>query len=301
MWFKNVTVYDIKELGAGLSQSNDDLKKHEFTPLTGQEFSRSGLVPPADGGFTYTLGNFTQMAVRTDRKLLPGSVVAEAVRIKAAEIEEREGYRPGRKQMREIKEEVTDTLLVKAFSVSTVTRVLIDSRRGLMMIDTASATRADAVVAILMRCFDELKVVGRPKFSQSPASAITGWLAENEAPEGFTVDQEAELVGRGESGSKVKYSKHSLEGVEIQDHIRAGKTCTQLAMTWRDRVSFVLTDSMTIKRIKPLDVIMEQSAAAGSDAEDRFKSDMTLMTGELGHMLDDLTDAFGGRIPHSDE
>lgn len=297
MWFKNATIYEIKASGAGLSQSNDQLKKYEFTPLTGLEAWRSGLAEPADGGLVYTQGTFILMAVRTDKKLLPGSVVADAVRQRAAEIEEREGYRPGRKQLREIKDEVTDTLLAKAFAVTTVTRALFDTRRGLLIIDTASQSRADTVVGVLMRALDGLSLRCL-KTVRSPAATITGWLAAGEAPEGFTVDQEAELVGRGSDGSKIKYCRHSLEGVEIQNHIAGGKTCTQLAMTWRDRVSFVLADNMVVKRVKPLDVIAEQAAEA---SDDQFASDFALMTGELGTMFDDLIQAFGGIRPSEEE
>ncbi len=37
----------------------------------------------------------------------------------------------------------------------------------------------------------------------------------------------------------------------VRRHIQSGKQCTRLAMTWADRVSFVLTESLDVKRIAP--------------------------------------------------
>jgi recombination associated protein RdgC len=67
-----------------------------------------------------------------------------------------------------------------------------------------------------------------------------------------------------------------------------------LALTWADRVSFVLTEGLDIKRVTPLDVIREgQNSAAHHDAE-QFASDFYLMTGELSRMLTNITNGLGG-------
>ena len=65
-------------------------------------------------------------------------------------------------------------------------------------------------------------------------------------------------------------------------------------MTCNDRVSFVLTESLTIKGVAPLDVIKEQAGASASDEDERFDGDFTMMAGELANMLSDLTEALGG-------
>ena len=70
-----------------------------------------------------------------------------------------------------------------------------------------------------------------------------------------------------------------------------------LALTWADRISFVLTESLTIKRVAPLDVIKEGEDGLGRDADERFDGDMMLMTGELGRMMAALVEALGGEVP----
>jgi recombination associated protein RdgC len=123
---------------------------------------------------------------------------------------------------------------------------------------------------------------------------MTSWLADDAAPAGFTVDQEIELQASAESKATVRYVRHPLDAEELRRHIAAGKRCTRLAMTWNDRVSFVLTDALAIKRVAPLDVVKEQIDGTMSDEDERFDADFALMAGELSAMLGDLTEALGG-------
>jgi recombination associated protein RdgC len=87
---------------------------------------------------------------------------------------------------------------------------------------------------------------------------------------------------------------HALEADDMRRHIEAGKQCMRLAMTWADRVSFVLTPSLTLKRVTALDVLKEASDPTAANDEERFEADFTLMTGEFARMLADLTGALGG-------
>lgn len=96
--------------------------------------------------------------------------------------------------------------------------------------------------------------------------------------------------------SVVKYSKHNLDTDEVREHIKAGKVPTKLALTWRDRVSFVLDDCMHLKKLAFLDVGFESKLAnAGHiDKGEAFDADVAIMTGELQRMLPDLFEALGG-------
>jgi recombination associated protein RdgC len=91
----------------------------------------------------------------------------------------------------------------------------------------------------------------------------------------------------------VRYVKHTLDADDTRRHIAAGKQCTRLAMTWDDKVSFVLTETLAIKGVKPLDVITEKDTSTRNEDE-RFDNDMMLMTGELARMLGDIVAALGG-------
>ncbi|MGE8590170.1 MAG: recombination-associated protein RdgC, partial [Alcaligenes sp.] len=130
--------------------------------------------------------------------------------------------------------------------------------------------------------------------AQSPASAMTGWLAEDEAPSNFTIDQDTELRSTGDSGAAVRYVKQSVDIEEVRKHVQAGKQCTRLALTWAERISFVLTDALDIKRVSPLDILTEKQDVTAVNDDEIFDADMTLMTAELANLIADLVGVLGG-------
>lgn len=300
MWFRNLIVLRVPA-GSPLDADTlaDALLPFAFTEPTSVEALRTGFVPPRDGdaSLVASVGRQLLFALRQEKKLLPAKVVAQFVRQRAERIEAEEGFRPGRKRMKEIKEQVVDELLPRAFSLATDTRAWIDPVNGWLVVDAASTSRADEVVGLLAKAFDGFP--GRPlKTAQSPAGAMTAWLSDGEAPAGFSIDQDVVLKAR-DGKATVRYANQSLEADDVGRHVKAGKQCTRLALTWRDRVSIVLTDTLAIKRVRPLDVLTESEAgsAAATDADERFASDFALMTGELAALLDDVVDALGGPLP----
>lgn len=294
MWFKNLKIF---RLAPNWSCSADELEtaleKHAFHPGSSQDMQTLGWVPPHESaGLVYALNGQFLLSLRADKKLLPSSVVNQVTRAKAIEIEEQQGYKPGRKQMKEIKEQVTDELLPKAFSLYRDTRVWIDTKNHWLVIDAAASAKSDEVLGMLAKAIDPFPVL-QLYVEQSPASAMTNWLVEDEAPSGFSIDQDTELRSTGESRAAVRYVRQSVEIDDVRKHVQAGKQCTRLALTWADRVSFVLTEGLDVKRVTPLDVLKEGQDSSHNEAE-QFDSDMTLMTGELSRLIEALADALGG-------
>ncbi|MDX3877063.1 MAG: recombination-associated protein RdgC [Achromobacter sp.] len=294
MWFKNLKIY---RLSAAWPLFGDDLEaalaRQAYQPGNNLEMQCIGWVPPREGGgLAYAVGGQILLTLRAGKKLLPATVINQVAKVRAQEIEEQQGYKPGRKQMKEIKERVTDELLPRAFSVYRDTRVWIDTQNHWLVVDAAASAKADEVIGLLAKCIDPFPLENL-YVMQSPASAMTTWLAEDEAPANFSIDQDTELRSSGQSGAAIRYVKHSIDADDARRHIQSGKQCTRLALTWADRVSFVLTDGLDIKRVAPLDVLKEGSDAMQTD-DAKFDSDMALMTGELAKMMAEMVDALGG-------
>lgn len=270
----------------------EQLARLQFNPGTSVQSQSIGWVPALEeGALAHVVGGQILLTLRVEKKLLPASVVNQVAKARAQEAEERQGYKPGRKQMREIKEAVTDELIPKAFSIFRDTRVWIDPVNHWLLIDTTSTAKAEEVIGVLSKSIDPfpLQVLQVP---QSPAAAMTAWLAADEAPAGFSIDQDTELRATGDSRAAIRYVRQSIEAAEVRKHIEDGKQCTRLAMTWADRISFVLTETLALKRLTPLDVLKEGEGDAG-DAAERFDSDFTMMAGELARLLADLVGALG--------
>lgn len=293
MWFKNLILYRIKSWDITPSALEDKLARLSLQPCSGLDMQTRGWLPPKAEGepLVYQQQGQLLISLGMEKKLLPTTVINQFAKARAAEIEEQQGYKPGRKQMKEIKEAVTDELLPRAFALRRRTYAWIDPQGGWLVVDAANVGKADEVLEMLHKSVDGIAFMPL-KTAVSPVAAMTGWLAGTALDANFTVDLDCELRSRGESGATVRYVRHSLDEGEIRHHIQGGKEVTRLGLTWADRISFVLNENLQLKRITPLDLIKD--LAAEQDQEDSFDTDFAIMSGELAKMLPAVVDLLGG-------
>ena len=293
MWFKNLYLYRLPgNWAVDAGQLEEQLARLTLQACSATDPRSIGWVAPRDAGaLIHSVNQQWLLALGVEEKLLPASIVKRFASDKAKDIEEAEGRRIGRKEMREIQEEMTLELLPRAFIRSRRTHAWIDRGNGWLVIDSSSPAKAEEFLEQLHKSVDDVPTKAL-KVAQSPSAAMTAWVAAGEPPAGFTLDQDLEL--RSAEKATVRYVKHTLEGEEIRQHIAAGKVVTRLAMTWNDRISFVLDDQLQVKRLAFLDILKEQADGQGENEDERFDSDFTLMSGELARLLDDLVAALGG-------
>jgi len=296
MWFKNLQVFRLTTPWKITAEElHTQLSRIAFSQCASNEMQSQGWASPRNNDqLVHSVNQQFLISLATEKKLLPSSVINQVTKARALEIEEEQGFAPGRKAMKDLKERITEELLPRAFGVKRNTNVWIDPVNRWLVIDASSPSKADEVIKLLLKCCDKLPLEGL-RTKTSPQAAMTGWLAGNEAPKGFTIDQDTELKSSTEDKATVRYVRYTLEPDDIQKHITAGKQCTKLALTWDDKVSFVLTDTLTIKRIKPLDVL-DESKDKGSNEEERFDADFVLMTAELASLLSDVVFALDGEM-----
>jgi recombination associated protein RdgC len=296
MWFKNLQVFRLPApWKVDIEKLNIQLASQAFSQCGSSDMQSEGWDSPRGSEkLVHSVNQQLLLLLTTEKKLLPSTVVNQVTKAKAAELEEQQGFAPGRKALKDLKERVTDELLPRAFAIKRQTWVWIDPVNGWLVIDSSSPTKADEVIKLLLKC-DKIPMESL-RVKVSPQTAMTDWLAGNEAPKGFTIDQDTELRAHTEDKATVRYVRHSIDPDDVQRHIAAGKQCTKLAMTWDDKVSFVLTENLAIKRIKPLDILDEDKDTRTADEDERFDADFVLMTSELAKMIDDIVYSLGGEL-----
>jgi len=303
--FKNLIAYRINpgwkkttaQIEAGLSLAR-------FMKCGATQEQSVGWSEPRDiahAVLAEAIGNHLILRLTTESKVLPANVVRRAADERIEKLEDQAGRKLGRAEKRDIREEMRLDLLPRAFTRIGHTTVWIDRDSALLLIDTGSPTRADEVVAMLLRCLDDLELTP-VQTNQSPAVQMSAWLLAHEAPGRLDIEEECELKATDDSQAVVRYSKHSLNNAEVRKHIQnGGKLPTRLALTWNGRVNFVLNDKWQVKRIKFLDGVFPGSDPADGgesdeDAADTFETDWTIATGQLGQMVPELIEAMGGEL-----
>jgi len=292
--FKNVMVYRIGEgWRPSLEQIEQALDAERFVPCGASQEKATGWIEPrgeAHGPLVEAVNGQRILKLKMETRGVPGSVVTRKAKERRAQIEITEGRKPGKKEMKEIKEDVKLSLMPMAFSKESSVWVWIDPDAELLVIDAGSQGKADEVITMLVKSFASLSLT-LINTQMSPQSAMASWLITQESPAGFSVDRECELKAADESKSVVRYVRHALDTEEVKQHVEGGKLPTRLALTWEGRVSFSLTEALQLKKITFLDVVFEATSA---EKDEGFDADVAIVAGELTKLLPDLFVALGG-------
>jgi recombination associated protein RdgC len=270
-----------------------------FTPCTATQDKSVGWVPPRGenhGALVESINGHSIMKLMIETKSVPSATVKKKAQEAADHIEATTGRKPGKKEMKELREDALTALLPQAFPKQTAVLVWFDFAAGLLMTDASSQGKSDEVITALVRTFDGL-ALAYVQTKTAPQAAMTEWLVatdtEYEWPEGFAIERACELRSADEEKSVVKFNRHNLQNDVVRRHISEGKLPKWAAMSWEGRIGFVLTDTMQLKKIEYLEGVFEDRA---DDEESGFDADVALATGELRKLIPALVDALGGEV-----
>lgn len=300
MWFKQVRLFQLNPESLPENEVLEDkLAQMTFVPVSGLDWFSEGFAPPYpfSAQLTFAAEQSLLVSVKKADKVLPAAVIRDLLDEKMAEIEENEHRQVGKKEKQELKEQITDTLLPRAFVRSSRTFALLDRKNALLMVNSANANKAENLLAKLREALGGLEAY-LPQTHTSPAVLMTQWL-ENGVCENahFELDDEVELKGLGDVVPVVKMSKQDLTAEEVTQHLQSGKRVTQMGLVWCDRISFVLTEDFALKRIRFLDVLQDELAQSGEDAESLAIASQLLLCENLSLLIAELVHCLGGWLP----
>ena len=304
MWFKNLLTYRLtQEVPFEPEALEAALASKPARPCASQELTTYGFVAPfgkgEDAPLVHVSGEYLLIAARKEERILPSSVVNDAVKEKVEEIETEQMRKVYKKERDQIKDEIIQAFLPRAFIRRSMIFAAIAPRLGVILVNSASAKRAEDLLSTLREVMGSLPV--RPATVKiAPVATMTEWVKSQEAAEGFYVLDECELRDTAEDGGIVRCKRQDLTGEEIQLHLSTGKVVTQLALAWQDKLSFILDDKMVIKRLKFEELLQEQAEQDGGDeAAQQFDASFQLMMMTFAEFLPVLFEALGGEeIPH---
>lgn len=298
LWFKNLIVYRLsREVALNADEMEKQLGAFSFTPCGSQDMAKTGWVSPMGShsdALTHAINGQIVICARKEEKILPSPVIKQELQAKIDKLEGEQHRKLKKTEKDALKDEVLHSLLPRAFSRFNQTYMWIDTVNGLIMVDAASAKRAEDTLALLRKSLGSLPVV--PLTMESPIElTLTEWVRSGELPAGFIIQDEAELKAILEDGGVIRCKKQNLISDEIAVHIEAGKLVTKLAVDWQERIQLVIADDGSLKRLKFADALREQNDDIDrDDFAQRFDADFILMTSELAALIQNTIEALGG-------
>jgi len=298
MWFKNLCLYRLtKPFDLTAEELDEKLSERIFRPIGKLEIAFTGWAEPlGDAGsqLVHSSGGCMMLCTRKEEKILPAAAVRELLDARAQEIEDKEGRKVRGKEKQRLKDEVLMDMMPRAFSKNNRNYAYIDTRQGWMIIDSGNFNRAEEFISLLRETLGSFPVVPITVAS-APSAIMTDWLTKDTSPTDISIDDEVELRDPEQDGGIVKIRRQSLSSDEISVHLEAGKLVTQLALTFDDRMSFVLNEQLQVKRIRFTDTVLEEAEDTTADtAAERFDADFALMNLEFSRFIPRLLEIFGG-------
>lgn len=278
--FKNAIAYLVTP---GFRLDPEMLARHPARHCAANEGHTAGFAAPcahSTDNLAHHVAGHTLICLETEDRLLPGSVVAEEVESRATELKYRQGYKPGRKQMRELKERVTEDLLSRAFTQKRRTLGVFAGQY--FIVDTSSPARAELMIGALRHALDTA-----PLSLIQTRKPITGemiqWLL-GETPLGLTVDDFVELEKAEPGKPAISYKRTTLDESDMSRLIAGGYVPRKVGVSLADRLSFKVDDSLHLKQMVALELMQRDKRhqdATANDMAESFDADITLMVGEL--------------------
>ncbi|MGB5833303.1 MAG: recombination-associated protein RdgC [Thiohalocapsa sp.] len=271
--------------------------------LMAQRFRPCGPLEVATMGWASPLGPNAELlahaangclliAARRQERLLPASVVAEAVAERVAEIEQAEIREVPRRERTQLREQLMAQMLPQAFTRSRLVRAYVDPEGGWAVVDASSDKVAEDVLSLLRKSLDSFPA--KPLTAGVPVSELlSAWVASGRAGDGFELQDQCELRDPGDSRSVVRCRGMDLTIPEIKAHLDSGKRVVALGLTWGEHLSLLLDEALGLKRLRFADELIDAAADdVGEDEMLRMEAEMIIMTEQLRSLLKGLTAEF---------
>ena len=294
MWFKNLVLFRVPAPVALTPEAlGEALVSEAFKPCGGLEPFSQGFEPPLGrlgSELVHAANGCTLVCVRREERLLPPAVVREEVEERIARIEDREAREVRSRERRRMRDEVTFELMPRAFTRSTRTFAYLSHRDGWLVVDAASEKKAEDLLVLLGHAVPGFTVEAF-QAEHSPAALMTRWLDGERLPRGFSFGDQCELRDPASVGTVVRCQRQDLTAAEVRAHLKAGKVAQQVALVFDDRVSFVLSAELGLRRLR-FEAVDELDKRDAVDPRARFDADYAFMTAELSRLLAALEKVF---------
>ncbi|WP_064087985.1 recombination-associated protein RdgC [Eikenella corrodens] len=291
MWFKQCQAYRLPETpdAAVLAAALDE---HRFAPPCGLDWFADGFAVPQPFGdeLVFAADKTLGISLKREERVLPGAVIKTVLDEKIAKIEAEEARKVGRKERQGLKEQIIDELLPRAFTRASRTDAVLVG--GYLLINQ-TGNKAENLLSHLREALGGLRAQ-QTVTRRSASELMIQWLLRGEADGQFELDDYVALVGAGDMAPEIRIKREDLTAEEVVQHVKCGKRVAELGLVWRESVVLVLTQDLTLKRLRYLDHLQEDAQSHGDSGFDLAAASQIISSNALASILAELAELLGG-------
>lgn len=293
MWFKQMQIIPLAaRFKHQASEIHQRLENFAFQSCLPSMPSSMGWVSPIDeddAPLTRGLNGCFMIALQIEDKILPASVVNQSLKEKIKQIEMNEARKVRQKEKLSYKDEVTQTLLTRAFTKFTKLYAYIDTRYQWLVLNSISPAKTEIFISMFQKAFGEC--IEKTDLIK-PSALLTHWLKTQDYPKEFSVGKSCVLQDPEQQNRVVKCQQQDLFTSGVQTIFKEGFDVVQMELCWQDRLRFVLADDFSLRSVMLAEEDINEMKETYESRHERFDADLVLMSESYAGMIKDLLETF---------
>ena len=302
MWFKQIQLFHLTTpIKFSVNGIIEKLEPFAFKSCLPSMPASSGWISPLDeddSPLARGINGCVMITLQVEEKILPASVVNQTLKEKLKQIELNEARKVGQKEKATMKDEVTFTLLPRAFSKFTQIKAYIDTRNQWLVLNTISPARTELFISFFKKTFGDgicsLDIV-------KPSTIVTTWLKNQDYPEVFSVEKSCVLQDPNQQSRMIRCQQQDLFSTSIQSLVKDGCEAVQIALCWHDKIQFVLADDLSLRSVRLAEEDLAEIKEIAETKQQRFDADLIMMSEMFAGLIKDLLSVFQKRQETSSE
>jgi recombination associated protein RdgC len=290
MWFTNALICNIDN--GDLSSIEEGLKENHLNPCPPHSRFTFGWLESIGDCMVHQVGDFYLVTLGKEERMLPRSVINQALTDKIVEIETNQGKQVTRSEKAHLREELEFELLPKAFCVQKKMLAMIDAKRQRLIINSSSMNQATQLCSLLRKSVANIQIEPL-NFDTNIKLKFTNWLDNpHTLPKDFELAPNCILFAEDDDKKRFNCKGYELPSQEVCSLIEQGLLACEISLIWKERIQFTLNSDLILKRIKCVDYLLDElSEVNGLDDElERKDANFVLLSGEFRQLIDDISD-----------
>ncbi len=301
MWFKQAQLFQLTNsmpfVQTALCKKLSELEYQECLPFMPYGAGWISPIDEDDAPLIQSMSAYIMVCLQIEEKILPSVVIRQELAKRLKQIEISENRKVGLKEKYALKDEITATLLPRAFSKLTKIYAYIDTKNHWLILGTANAKKTEQFLSAFKKTFgDTIHYFKTKKLS----TIMTSWLKYQHHTSSFSIEKSCVLQDANHQSRIIRCKDQDLFSNSIQLFIKEGCEIKQLALNWQDQIDFILLDDLSMQSIRFKDELIQQveEMEAGSKQQ-QFNADFLIMTETLDKLFKDLLTLFSEQIENN--
>ena len=294
MLIKQAQIFQLTGFGSVLEDLEEKLEQLEFKPCTPAMAISCGWVSPLEefseeeesDYLKCRIGNYIVLCLKTEEKILPKTVVQQELKEQLKQIELLDNRKFGQKERFVLKVQIMAKLLPKAFSQFSKIHAYIDLKKERLILGTVNTKKTTQFIALFKKILPE-EIQPFTEITML-SNIMTAWLETQDCPPIFSIATNCVLQDPDNRTRMIRCQHQDLGSPNIQALVKDGYKISQLALNWKDRIDFILTNRLLLNSIRFQDQFLEQMKLVDLAPKQQFYSNFLIMAEELSNLLEDL-------------